>query len=563
MQSYSTSGAHLFMPWKAWHAANAKSAGLSMNTSEVEWWRGAAIYQIYPRSFLDTNGDGVGDLAGITAGLDHVASLGVDAIWISPFFTSPMRDFGYDVSDYCGIDPVFGTMADFDALIARAHGLGLKVIIDQVYAHTSDLHPWFAESRESREGPKADWYVWADPEPDGTPPCNWQSVFGGPAWTWDARRRQYYMHTFLKEQPQLNVHNPAVQDAVLGAARFWLERGVDGFRLDALNHAMHDPLLRDNPPAPDDGRLRTRPFDFQTKLYSQSHPDMIHVIEKIRALCDEYGAIHTVAEVGGDKAAEEMKAFTAGDRRLSSAYGFDFLYAPELTPDLVADAMAAWPGTPDRAGRSEGWPSWAFENHDAPRAVSRWCAPADMDRYARMKLALLAALRGNIILYQGEELGLEQDDIPFEQLQDPEAIANWPLTLSRDGVRTPLPWTADPLAGFTAGTPWLPLGAANRARNIAAQEAASASLLHHVRAVLALRRASPALRTGAFTLLEKDDALLGFDRVAGAERIRCRFNLSAKPQTFPEKSRETVLMAVNGAEGSHFPPYGAILARLG
>ncbi len=530
----------------------------TMAGTQDEWWRGAAIYQIYPRSFLDTNGDGVGDLPGITAGLGHVASLGVDAIWISPFFTSPMRDFGYDVADYRGIDPVFGTLADFDALVARAHGLGLKVIIDQVYAHTSDLHPWFAESRDGRENPKADWYVWADPKPDGTPPCNWQSVFGGPAWTWDARRRQYYMHTFLKEQPQLNVHNPAAQDALLDVARFWLDRGVDGFRLDALNHAMHDPALRDNPPAPDDGRLRTRPFDFQTKLYSQSHPDMIHFIERVRALCDEYGAVHTVAEVGGDKAAEEMKAFTAGEHRLSSAYGFDFLYAPALTPALVADAMTAWPGEPDEQGRAEGWPSWAFENHDAPRAVSRWCEPADMDRHARLKLALLVALRGNIILYQGEELGLEQDDIPFGLLQDPEAIANWPLTLSRDGVRTPLPWTAEDLAGFTTGEPWLPLGMANRARNIAAQESDPGALLHHARAALALRRASPALRSGAFELIEAGENLLAFTRGSGAEAVQCWFNLGANPLDLPAPIVGKALLSVNGAVPGHLPAYGAL-----
>ena len=235
----------------------------SPREADPPWWLGAAIYQIYPRSFQDTDGDGVGDLAGITRRMDYIAELGVDAIWISPFFTSPMRDFGYDVSDYCDVDPMFGTLADFDVLLAAAHSRGLKVIIDQVFAHTSDLHPWFAQSRATSGSARADWYVWADPRADGTPPNNWQSVFGGPAWTWDARRRQYYMHTFLKEQPQLNVHNPEVQDALLGVARFWLERGVDGFRLDALNHAMHDPRLRNNPPARDDGKTRTRPFDFQ------------------------------------------------------------------------------------------------------------------------------------------------------------------------------------------------------------------------------------------------------------------------------------------------------------
>jgi alpha-glucosidase len=518
----------------------------------LPWWRGATIYQIYPRSFADANGDGIGDLAGITAHLGHVASLGVDAIWISPFYTSPMVDFGYDIADYCGIDPIFGTLADFDALVARAHALGLKVIIDQVYAHTSDRHAWFAESRQDRANPKADWYVWADPKADGTPPSNWQSVFGGPAWTWDARRRQYYMHTFLKEQPQLNAHNPAVQDALLAVAKFWLDRGVDGFRLDALNHAMHDPRLRNNPPAPDTGRTRTRPFDYQIKRYSQSQPGMIPFIERIAAVCAEYGAIFTVAEVGGDKAAIEMKAYTAGDRRLSSAYGFDFLYTPELTPSFVAETMASWPGH-----KGEGWPSWAFENHDAPRAVSRWCAPADMARYARMKIALLAALRGNIILFEGEELGLEQDDIPFELLQDPEAIANYPLTLSRDGVRTPMPWRDEPLGGFTTGSPWLPLSPANRARAVAAQDADPGSQLALTRQVLALRQAHPALRLGALRHCVAEGMLLRFERVSGAQRVTCLFNLGPEAMPCP-KARGEVLLSVNDASVEELPGYSAI-----
>jgi alpha-glucosidase len=523
---------------------------MPMSARSTPWWKGAAVYQIYPRSFQDSNGDGVGDLAGITRRLDYVASLGVDAIWISPFYTSPMRDFGYDVADYCGVDPVFGTLADFDTLVARAHALGLKVIVDQVYAHTSDLHPWFAESRAGRESERADWYVWADPKPDGTPPNNWQSVFGGPAWTWDARRRQYYMHTFLKEQPQLNVHNPAVQDALLGVARFWLDRGVDGFRLDALNHSMHDPALRNNPPAPDDGRVRTRPFDYQIKRYSQSHPGVIAFIERIRALCDEYGAIHTVAEVGGDKAIAEMRAYTKGDHRLNSAYGFDLLYARELTPEIVIAAIERW-------SQGGGWPSWAFENHDAPRAVSRWCAATDQAAFARLKIALLAALRGNVIVYQGEELGLDQDEIPFELLQDPEAIANWPLTLSRDGARTPMPWANEALGGFTEGAPWLPLSPANLARAVAVQEADAGSQLALTRQVLALRKTHRGLRLGKLSDARAEGDLLVFDRVLGRERIRCLFNLSCKP--IAADAEGTPILAINGAAPGHLPPYGALL----
>ncbi|MBA3048026.1 MAG: alpha-glucosidase, partial [Brevundimonas sp.] len=317
----------------------------------ADWWRGAVVYQVYPRSFADTDGDGIGDLAGIAARLDHIASLGVDAVWISPFFTSPMKDFGYDVADYCDVDPVFGTLADFDRLIARAHALGLRIITDLVLAHTSDQHPWFRDSRQSRTGPRADWYVWADAKPDGSPPSNWQSVFAGPAWTWDARRGQYYLHNFLPEQPQLNLHNGAVQDALLDAARFWLDRGVDGFRFDAINFAMHDPALTDNPPAPPGGK-RTRPFDFQSHVHNQSWPQIPAFLARVRALMDGYPGRFSVAEVVGDAAEPEMQAFTAGETHLNSAYGFAYLYADALTPDLVRRANAAW----DEAA-GQGWPS--------------------------------------------------------------------------------------------------------------------------------------------------------------------------------------------------------------
>jgi alpha-glucosidase len=359
------------------------------------------------------------------------------------------------------------------------------------------------------------------------------------------------MHTFLKEQPQLNVHESAVQDALLGVARFWLERGVDGFRLDALNHSMHDPRLRNNPPAPCTGRIRTRPFDFQIRRYSQSQPGVIDFIERIRALCDEYGAIHTVAEVGGENAIAEMKAYTRGDRRLNSAYGFDLLYAPELTSRIVAETLARW-------SQGVGWPSWAFENHDAPRAVSRWCATGDRPRFARMKMALLAALRGNIIVYQGEELGLEQDEIPFELLQDPEAVANWPLTLSRDGARTPMPWTDVSPGGFTTGTPWLPLSRANLARSVDRQEGEAGSQLALTRELLALRRHHPALRLGTLGECVVEGPLLSFERSLRKERIRCLFNLSPGPIVSAFRPERKVLFACNGATPGRLPAYGAL-----
>lgn len=521
---------------------SAEQARKALPDPAAQWWRGAAIYQIYPRSFADSNGDGIGDLPGVTARLDHVAGLGVDAVWLSPFYTSPMRDFGYDVADYCGVDPVFGSLDDFDRLVDRAHALGLKLIVDQVYSHSSDQHPWFRDSRSAADSAKADWYVWADARPDGSPPNNWQSVFGGPAWTWDARRGQYYLHNFLAEQPDLNLHNPAVQDALLDVARFWLDRGVDGFRLDAINFAMHDPELRDNPPAPGGGR-RTRPFDFQQHLYNQSHPAIGDFLERIRDVVEEYDDRFTLAEVGGEHALAEMHDYTRGDRRLHSAYGFDFLYADRLTPELVAGAVTAWP---DRPGI--GWPAWAFENHDAPRALSRWAPPADSAAFARTKMLLLAALRGSIILYQGEELALTQVDVPFDRLQDPEAIANWPHTLARDGARTPMPWRSDaPGLGFSTGEPWLPLGQDHRALAVDRQSESPDSTLAFTRACLDLRSRSPALRHGSVTILEAGESLLCFDRLADGQRLRCSFNLSGEALAAPPAGR--LLMASGEPSG--------------
>lgn len=543
---------------------NAPQAMTALPASDTttEWWRGAVIYQVYPRSFADSDGDGVGDLNGITEKLDHIASLGVDAVWVSPFFTSPMRDFGYDIADFCDVDPIFGTIADFDALVAKAHGLGLKVLIDQVWSHTSDQHSWFQQSRASRSNARADWYVWADAKPEGSPPSNWQSVFGGPAWTWDARRGQYYLHNFLAEQPDLNFHNPDVQQAILDVAKFWLDRGVDGFRIDAINFSMHDPELRDNPPTPDTGAPRTRPFDFQQHVYNQSHADIPKFLARVRALADSYpGGRFTVAEVGGPSPEAEMHAFTADNRHLNSAYGFNFLYADRLTPALVRDAVAGWPDAP-----GVGWPSWAFENHDAPRAVSRWAMPGERDRFARMKMLLLMSLRGNAILFNGEELGLTQVDVPFHHLQDPEAIANWPLTLSRDGVRTPIPWAKDAAnAGFTTGTPWLPIGEDHADRAVDVQEADPASLLNLTRELIELRKANPALARGTMTVGRATDSLLIFERAGVGQQLCCAFNLGGDPiQWQPDGAHShRVLVAVNDATPQVLPPRSGLIIDLG
>jgi len=532
-----------------------------MTLAQAPWWRGAVIYQIYPRSFRDSNADGIGDLPGITANLDYVASLGVDAIWLSPFFTSPMKDFGYDISDYCDVDPIFGTLHDFDRLLQTAHGLGLKVIIDQVYSHTSDQHPWFRQSREGRDNPRADWYVWADPKTDGSPPTNWQSVFGGPTWTWNARRGQYYLHNFLTEQPDLNVHNVQVQDALLACARFWLGRGVDGFRLDAVNYAMHDVLLRDNPVAPPNGRPRLRPADFQLAVYNKSHPDLPCFVERIRAVACEYGGRFLVAELGGEDNQAEMRLLTAGASRFHTAYGFDFLYAEELTPELVRSALGAWP-----EGAAVGWPSWAFSNHDAPRAISRWAPPPLRSVCSRVAALLLMCLRGNVFLYQGEELGLPQAQIGFDDLKDPEAIANWPATLGRDGARTPMPWQSGAAnAGFSAGRPWLPVSPEHFALAVDRQQLDLGSQLALTRRLISLRRGSRALREGALQFMDSPADLLVFERSFGAERLLCAFNLGVNARAWrPNAAHDwRTIESVGSAHEWTFPPLSGVVARCG
>jgi len=388
-------------------------------------------------------------------------------------------------------------------------------------------------------------------------PTNWQSVFGGPAWTWDARRVQYYLHNFLPEQPQLNVHLAQVQDALLDVARFWLDRGVDGFRIDAINFVMHDPQLRDNPPATGD-HPRTRPFDFQQHRYNQSHAAIPRFLERLRALTDDYGARFTVAEVGGADALAEMRAFTHGGTRLDSAYGFDFLYAERLTPALVACAAQGWPDRPE-----VGWPSWAFENHDAPRALSRWATPEHAAAFAQLKMLLLVCLRGNIFLYQGEELGLTQVDIPFDRLRDPEAIANWPRTLSRDGARTPMPWRAAGHAlGFTTGEPWLPPGPDHAALAVAAQEADAGSLLHLTRRLLALRAAHDALTLGSIAILGAGPALLAFERAHGGETLLCVFNLGCEAITWTptQPASWRTIEQVGAVDRWRFGPYAGLIA---
>jgi alpha-glucosidase len=488
----------------------------------AEWWRGAVVYQIYPRSFADSNGDGVGDLPGITSKLSYIAALGADAIWLSPVFTSPMRDFGYDVADYRGIDPVFGTLADFDAMLAEAHRLGLRVIVDQVYSHTSSDHAWFQASRAARTGPFADYYVWADPRPDGTAPNNWLGVFGGAAWEWEPRRRQYYLHNFLAGQPDLNLHNLEVQEAILDVARFWLDRGVDGFRLDVANFYMHDPALRDNPPSGD--KAAVKPYDMQLHVYDRSRPETLSFIVRLRAVLDEYPGRMAVAELATSQPVRRIGEYTQGADRLHTAYSFVFLTG-ELTAARVARTVA---GLLEQAPGA--WPSWAFENHDVPRCVSRWGAGAPPATLARLLVALLTTLRGTAFLYQGQELGLTQAELPFEALRDPEGMAFWPDYKGRDGCRTPMPWDGRRAgAGFTTGLPWLPMPPEHRELSVAAQAADTGSTLAFTRRFLAWRRTRPVLATGAIRFLALPEPLLGFVRGEGRESLTLVFNLGASP----------------------------------
>jgi alpha-glucosidase len=498
-----------------------------------DWWRGAVIYQIYPRSFMDSSGDGVGDLNGVAQKLDYVTSLGVDGIWLSPFFRSPMRDFGYDVSDYRDVDPLFGNLADFDALLKAAHDRGLKVIIDQVWSHTSSDHPWFVESRKSRDWQaprirlvgsdegidRRDWYVWADPRPDGSPPNNWQAWFGGPAWTWEPRRRQYYLHNFLPTQPDLNLRNPAVQDAILDVARFWLDRGVDGFRLDVANYYIHDALLRDNPPS---GKADPAlPRDMQVHAYNSDQPETLDFLSRVRALTDSYGGRMMVGELapGGHAL---MTQYTAGRTRLHTAYAFDFL---GRLPDAArfGDILSQW-----REGADDGWPSWAFSNHDVTRVATRWASEGGRPWLeAEAALALLLCLRGTAFIYQGEELGLPEAELEFHQLKDPWGIAGWPATKGRDGCRTPMPWTAGPRGGFTSdgATPWLPVSLDHRRASVSEQEKDPASFLNRARSLVALRQSNDALARGGFSLRSSTNGLLAFERHHGEQRVLCAFNI--------------------------------------
>ncbi len=539
---------------------------------QMPWWRGAVIYQIYPRSFHDSNGDGVGDLTGIVQRLDHIASLGVDAIWISPFFKSPMRDFGYDISDYRSVDPIFGTNEDFDRLVAEAHERGLKVVIDMVLAHCSDEHAWFEESRQSRDNAKADWYVWAGAKPDGSPPNNWQSVFGGASWHWDSRRSQYYLHHFLKSQPNLNWRNPEVVDAMLGEAEFWLERGVDGLRLDAITTLVHDGLLRDNPPVVDDGKVNfggthKSPFAHQTHLYDRDQPEIMECFARLRALTDRFPDRFMLGEIADVDSIEATARYTQGNRALHSGYTF------ELTQQAYG-----WDHFHEVIGRFEeligdGWPTYAFGNHDCVRTVSRWGAEGatkdDQAALAKMLMACLLSLRGSVCIYQGEELGLTDADLDFADLRDPWGIEFYPAHKGRDGCRTPMPWVADAAnAGFGDGKPWLPVPDEHRLSAADRQSDDPESVLNAYRRFLAWRREHRAMIVGDFVMAETEAPVFAFERQLEDQRIFCAFNLSNRPATVSLAGDWRPMTGPGPTAGLDdgqvsLPPFGAFFAEAG
>jgi len=505
-----------------------------MNDPEpANWWQRGVIYQVYPRSFQDSNGDGIGDLNGIAGRLDHLVGLGVEAIWISPIFLSPMADFGYDVADHRAVDPIFGSLADFDRLLAAAHAKGLRIILDFVPNHTSDQHPWFVESRSSRKNAKRDWYVWRAPRGDGGPPTNWLSEFGGPAWTLDAVSGEYYYHAYLKEQPDLNWRTPAVRAAMLDVLRFWFQRGVDGFRVDAIHQLIEDDRLRDNPPDAN-WRPGMSPARRLLRAYTMDQPEVHEAIAAMRQVADSFGDKVMIGE-----------AYLPIDR-LMAYYGVDLtgfqlpfnfhLMSTPWTPTAVAALIQAY----ERALPKGGWPNWVLGNHDRSRVASRLGC-----EQARVAAMLLLTLRGTPTIYQGEEIGMTDVAISPEQVVDPWEKNVPGLGLGRDPVRTPLPWDASPKGGFTSGEPWLPLGPEHDRVNVASEARDPQSMLSLYRALLALRRREEALVTGQWEPVAAGEQVLLYERRRGSRAVGVALNMTAKASEASIAGPATVLLSTH------------------
>jgi alpha-glucosidase len=496
---------------------------------QYPWWRGATIYQVYVRSFCDSNGDGFGDLPGVVSKLAYIRDLGVDAIWLSPIHPSPDRDWGYDVSDYEGIHPDYGTQADFDRLLNEAHARGLKVITDEVLAHSSDEHPWFVDSL--KRGERSDWYVWAPPQLDGTAPNNWLSAFGGPAWAYQPARREYYHHKFLRQQPKLNWRNREAKAAALAVLEHWLERGVDGFRLDVANAYLHDEMLTDNPAVRTAERtdaMWAHAPNLQFHHQDANLPDNVQVLDEIRRTVERWPDRFVMGEFSEDPA--RCGAFCGPEEGLHSGYSFPLLQARKLGPDFVRLHYNLLERFPTH------WPSIAFSNHDVMRTVSRFGGREPAPDLDKLMLALLFSLRGTALLYQGEELGLPEANIRRDQIRDPVGNLYWPYTGGRDGCRTPMPWHATaPNLGFTSGTPWLPLSPKHRALAVSEQEQKADSALNFARRFLAFRRESAPLRWGDMTFVDAPAPVLAFVRTYADRALICCFNMGEEAAELSEE----------------------------
>lgn len=484
---------------------------------DLKWWQRGVIYQVYPRSFQDTNDDGVGDLDGILERLDHLVDLGADAAWISPIYPSPMADFGYDVSNYCDIAPVFGSLIDFDRLIGAAHARGLKIILDFVPNHTSDQHPWFRQSRSSRRDPYRDWYIWKDPTPGGGVPNNWLSHFGGPAWEWDSGTRQYYYHSFLKEQPDLNWRNPAVKQAMYDVLRFWLGRGVDGFRVDVMWLLIKDDQFRDNPENP--GYVPGSPSHHRLlALYTANRPEVHCIVEEMRAVIDAYENRVLIGEIY--LPVEELVTYYGND--LGGAHlPFNFqLIEAAWTATEIANIIEEY----EAALPPGAWPNWVLGNHDKSRLASRIG-----EAQSRVAAMLLLTLRGTPTIYYGEEIGMTDVPISTDQILDPAEKNEPGLGIGRDPQRTPMPWDGSLFGGFSRVKPWLPLGPDHIVSNVLAQRASRTSILNLYRQLIDLRRKTPALVAGSITSVSTNANILAYERMMGADRIAITLNLGREP----------------------------------
>ena len=532
-------------------------------SEDAPWWRGAAIYQVYVRSFADSNGDGVGDFSGLISKLDYIAALGVDAIWLSPVHPSPNRDWGYDVSDYDTVNPEYGSEADFDRLLGEAHRRGLRIMTDEVLAHTSDEHAWFVESLGGAD--KADWYVWAPPREDGTPPNNWLSAFGGPAWSYHPARRQCYHHKFLRQQPKLSWHSAGAREAALSVLDLWLKRGVDGFRLDVANAFLHDPGLEDNPAVPDSERTASywaRAANMQLHRHDSNLEANRDVLDEIRRRVERYPDRFVMGEFSEDP--ERCGAFVSPEEGLHSGYSFPLLHATRLGPEFVREHY-------DMLARfHKHWPSIAFSNHDVVRTVSRFGGENPTPALARLLLALLISLRGTLLLYQGEELGLPEAALRRDQMRDPIGDLYYPLYRGRDGCRTPMPWDeVAPNLGFTTGSAWLPLAPEHRHLAVSLQEGDAGSTLNCARRLLSVRRSSAALRLGDIDFVDAPASVLAFIRTHEHERMLCVFNMSGNNASFQSALFSNATAIPLGTAQTYvtgtalsLSPYAAFLAHV-